>query len=271
MSKEYHFKCNVCQSKKFAIILDFNKKPIVHHLKTKTSIKNKSYDFSIASCKDCSHLQIYKNINPKILYKNYLTPSAWKNNWHIDLLLKKMVSIFNLNKNDKILEIGSNDGYFIDRFLKNNFKNIYGIEPSKDVFKISKDKGHKVINDFFSHNIIKKKTNSNIKFDLIFFRHVLEHVSNLKSFFSQINQSLKGAGNLMIEVPDHDMNYENYDYTFWEEHTNYFNKDILKFLLYKNNFRIIHHETSLYSGKAIMLFCEKHSNIKNNFTFNSNK
>ena len=67
-----------------------------------------------------------------------------------------MISIYNLNKESQILEIGSNDGFFIDEFKKKKYRNIYGVEPSKDVYLQSK-KGHKVINEFFTNKIIKRK------------------------------------------------------------------------------------------------------------------
>ena len=70
----------------------------------------------------------------------------------------------------------------------------------------------------------------------------------------------------MLEVPDHDMNYENFDYSFWEEHVNYFNLKTLELLLQKNNFRILHHETTLYSGKALIVFAEKNKKKMKFFT-----
>ena len=73
--------CNICKKKSLKKILIFGKKPIVHHLKNSKNVKEKKYEFDIAKCKNCGHLQIYKNINPKILYKDYFTPSSWKNNY----------------------------------------------------------------------------------------------------------------------------------------------------------------------------------------------
>ncbi len=261
--------CNLCGKKKLRKILKFGKKPIVHHLKYKIHDKEIKYEFDIANCLNCGHLQIYKNIDPAVLYKDYFTPSSWKNNWHSKLLLEKTISIFNLKKTDQILEIGSNDGYFIEEFKRKKFSKVYGIEPSKDVFQISKKKGHKVINHFFNHKIIKKKFKLNKKFDLVYSRQVLEHIPKLKHFFHEINKSLRNGGYLMLELPDHDMYFENFDYSFWEEHVNYFNRDTLEFLLAKNNFRVIHHETTLFSGKAIIVFAEK--NTKKNVLINRRK
>ncbi len=254
--------CNLCKKKNLKKIISFGKKPIVHHLKKSQFYRENTYSFDIAKCTNCGHLQIFKNIKPEILYQNYLTPSAWKNNWHLNLLLEKLISIFNLNTTDQILEIGSNDGFFIEEFKKKNYKNIYGVEPSTDVFQKSIKLGHNVINNFFSEKIIKKKFNLNNKFKLIYSRQVLEHIPDLNNFVSEINKSLTSDGYLMIEVPDHDMNYENFDYSFWEEHVNYFNLKTLELLLANNNFRIIHSETTLYSGKAIIIFAEKYKQKK---------
>jgi len=81
---------------------------------------------------------------------------------------------------------------------------------------------------------------------------------------------LSKDGYLMLEVPDHDMYYENFDYSFWEEHVNYFNLNTLELLLLKNNYRIIHHETTLYSGKALIVFAEKNKR-KTKYSISSNK
>ena len=261
--------CNICNKKKLRKILVFGKKPIVHHLKKKKSEKENKYQFDIAKCKNCGHLQIYKGINPKILYKDYFTPSSWKINWHAMLLIEKMITLYNLNTNSQILEVGSNDGFFIEEFKKKKFKNVFGVEPSKDVYLQSKKRGHRVINNFFSYKITKDKFKLKKKFDLIYSRQVLEHIPKLNNFLKEIYKSLNENGFLMLEVPDHDMNFENFDYSFWEEHVNYFNLKTLELLLLKNNFRIIHHETTLYSGKALIVFAEKNKK-KFKFSMSSN-
>ena len=57
------------------------------------------------------------------------------------------------------------------------------------------------------------------------------------------------------------MNYEQLDYTFWEEHVNYFTINTIQYLLSRFGFRIIHHETALFSGKCLMVFAVKETEI----------
>ena len=118
-------------------------------------------------------------------------------------MIDKMISIYNLKKDNQMLEIGSNDGFFIDEFKKKNFNNIYGVEPSRDVFLQSKKKGHKVINKFFSNKIIDKEFKLKKKFDLIYSRQVLEHITNLNNFLAIIQDAdiLSGWNSEGYDIP----------------------------------------------------------------------
>ncbi|WP_228005580.1 class I SAM-dependent methyltransferase [Leptospira interrogans] len=89
-------------------------------------------------------MQILDPIDPKILYKNYFTFSSWKNQPHVPRLVEVMEAICSLEKTEKILEIGCNDGSFIDLLKLRGYKNIYGIEPTLDASTIAIDKGHDV-------------------------------------------------------------------------------------------------------------------------------
>ena len=250
------FKCSICGHKSYKYKLKLGKQPIVHHLLNKKSHNYPLYDFNIVTCKMCAHIQIENPFDPKILYQNYFVFSSSKNNQHIPLLIKQMISLFNLNAHSKIFEIGCNDGHMLLDLQKKGFKNISGIEPTKDAFSLARKKVENVYNDFFNQNFLDEKKLRN--YDLIYARQVFEHLYNLNEVLKAAHSMLKKNGNLMIEVPLHDMYIENYDYTFWEEHVNYFTKNSLFNLLLKNKFRIIHHETVLFSGKSIIVFAEKY-------------
>ena len=62
---------------------------------------------------------------------------------------------------------------------------------------------------------------------------------------------------LVIEVPDSDFNLTYFDYALWEEHVNYFTLRSLSNLLAKHAFTVVHYETTLFSGKALTVFCKK--------------
>ncbi|WP_244894524.1 class I SAM-dependent methyltransferase [Leptospira alexanderi] len=79
----------------------------------------------------------------------------------------------------------------------------------------------------------------------------------LEDFMQAIHLSLKENGGLIIEIPDSQWNLDYLDYSLWEEHVNYFTIELLRNLLALNGFQIIHSETTLFSGKALIVYCEK--------------
>ena len=57
-----------------------------------------------------------------------------------------------LSNNSKLIEIGSNDGTFLENFRKLDIEYL-GFEPSFNVFDEAKKKKINTINDFFKENL----------------------------------------------------------------------------------------------------------------------
>ena len=259
--------CRLCNHNQVELLIDFGNQPIVHHL---LKYKDQNYDvfpLELGFCANCSFLQLLKPISPEILYENYFTISAWKNQPHVERLIDVMKSITGMDENSLLLEIGCNDGSFIQSLHKKGIHNCTGVEPSKDAYSLAKSKGIKVHNEFFSINNPNLPMEQN-HYDVIICRHVLEHVCDLEEFMTTVGHCLKDKGVLVIEIPDSSWNFEYMDYALWEEHVNYFTLHSLNNLLKKYDLGIIHHETTLFSGRALTVFAEKRSN-NNGFEHNS--
>ena len=72
-----------------------------------------------------------------ILHWNYLSSTSEAFKKHFEKASKKYIKDFNLNKNSYIVDIGSNDGIGLRPFKKLGFKNLLGIEPAKNLAKLS--------------------------------------------------------------------------------------------------------------------------------------
>ena len=141
--------------KKLKVFLDLGKMPVANGFISKKNFK-KEYFFplKVAFSKHLSLVQIVSNPPPKKMFnKNY--PFYTSSSKHMiehfkkysDWLKKKY-----LKKKGNLLELGSNDGTFLE-----NFKGYHkvGFEPSESVHKIAKSKGIKSINNFFNYKSIK--------------------------------------------------------------------------------------------------------------------
>lgn len=104
-----------------------------------------------------------------------------------------------LKKKFKCLEIGSNDGTFLENFTKNKIK-CTGFEPAANVANFSKKKNLKVINKFFNlNNVEKNKLINNI--DLICAANVICHIPNLNNLIKSVDKALTDNGFFVFEEP----------------------------------------------------------------------
>lgn len=245
-------KCRVCEEYSVVELINFFDQPIVHKLETIKDADYRTYPFIVGHCLTCNFVGLTKPIDPEILYENYFTVSAWKNQPHVSRLIELITHISNAKLDQKILEIGCNDGSFLQSLKSSGFSDIQGIEPTKDSYDLAVSKDIVVEHDFFPNKNIKQD-----HYDLVISRHVLEHITDLKSFFLGVNLCLKDNGVLIIEIPDSENSFHKLDYALWEEHVNYFTYNTVKLLLNKNGFEVIHYEKTLFSGVAITLFAQK--------------
>jgi len=146
----------------------------------------------------------------------------------------------------KILEIGSGPGHFL-KCGKELGWDVVGFEPSKHAYENSKLLEVEVINLPFNYEESSKYG----KFDAIFLRNVVEHITDPVGLIDDIRRSLKVGGLLLIIAPNDynplqnmlksKLGFEPY-WVVPPEHINYFNFDSMKNLLNKLNFEIL--ETS---------------------------
>ena len=251
--------CRLCERNTLYEVINFGNQPIVHHLRENIEESVVEYPFRLGSCEFCGFLQLLDPIDAALLYQNYFTLSSWKNQPHVPRLVEVIQSLIGRDHSHSILDIGCNDGTFLDTLKNQGYQNLHGIEPTLDAYEAAMSKHSCIHNTFFSRAIATELF-TKAYFNIITTRQVLEHVTDLQDFLAGIHSILKEDGLLVIEVPDSSWNLENLDYALWEEHVNYFTLTTLNLLLKSCGFNLVHHESTLFSGKALILFCQKTSN-----------
>jgi len=247
--------CRICNSINLQSAFKFTDHPIVHHLKKRASDSD-SYRgrFELYECMSCGFLFASDYFAPPTeLYENYITLSGQKTQIHAQRVVDT-IGFFSNKSDPHILEIGCNDGSFIKLLHAAGFGRVDAVEPAKDAFQQALTVTQNVINDFFSIELAENQLASSA-YDVIVTRQVLEHISDLHSFLQGIKLIIKPDGLLVIEIPDHGMNYHFSDYSFWEEHINYFTINTLRQLLASHGFSIFYYESAIFSGQALIIYC----------------
>ena len=162
-------------------------------------------------------------------------------------------------KPNTILEIGSNDGTFINNFNK---KKVIGVEPCKNLANITKKKGYKTYSEYWNINLAKKLT-TNKKIDLIYSANTLSHIKNFSEIFKAIELSLSKNGILILEDPSllECIKKVAYD-QFYCEHIYVFSTIALQKILRKFGLEIFDIENIDTHGGSNRYYIKKYMNTK---------
>tara|TARA_B100001146_G_C16177095_1_gene432877 strand:- start:326 stop:1561 length:1236 start_codon:yes stop_codon:yes gene_type:complete len=262
---EFRKKCRLCSNNKFKLVLDLGKQPPSNGFLSKNQLNKfeNKFPLRLYICKKCYHLQLLDVIDKKYLFSNYLYLTG-ANKPIIDHFEKYVDSVYEkilkMRKNPLVIEIGSNDGTLLKKIIKYNVK-VLGIEPAKNLAKLSRKAGIKTENQFFNLELAKKiskKENA----DLIIANNVLGHIDNLDEFIKGISKLLKNDGVFVFEVP-HALNLiKNLEFdTIYHEHISYFSVIALSNWFKKYNLEIFDIQKQNVHGGTIRVFVSK----KNNF------
>lgn len=248
-------KCRLCSSKDIKKVFDLGNTPLANSYEKKNvSIRLKMYPLALNICKKCGHLQLSHSIKPEKMFKNYLykTNTSKKNLLHFKSYATELSK--NYIKKGKILDIASNDGTFLNFFDKKNFLRV-GIDPAKNLKKISEGLGIKQIDKFFTRKVsneIKKKYQ---KFDIITANHVCAHVENLNDFFLGVKNLLKEDGIFVFEVSYRGsvLKKNTFD-TIYHEHLDYHALYPLIKFLRKHNLEIFNFKITNAQGGSLRVY-----------------
>ena len=254
-------KCRNCNFSKLKKIIFIGKQPLSGiFLKKKKKLKNK-YSLDLFICKNCDLVQLGQNANPLKMFGNtYGYQSSISNlmKVHLKMIYQKLNHKNLLNDKSSVLDIGSNDGTFLNNFKKSN--KLYGVDPTADKFKKFYKPYVNRINSFFSYNNVKKffGKNKNIKFDLISSFAMFYDVNDPNKFCRDIYKLLKSNGIWALEFSYFPLLLKNLTYDqICHEHVTYYTFSVFKKIAEKNNFKIINVAFNEINGGSIQIFCAK--------------
>jgi len=191
-----------------------------------------SFDIS----KKCGVIQLKNTLRPDLIYSSYHSEAIGKV-WELHHLefSKKIIDIINQNKINKVLEIGGSSASLAMSIL-NQTKSVKKwdiIEPNAP-HNENLDNRICFINEFFNPEKI------NEKYDLIVHSHTLEHMYEPDKFLIDVNKILTTNGFHIFSVPNLFIYLKNkFVNTLNFEHTIFLTKEIIDYLLTKNNFGIL--------------------------------
>jgi SAM-dependent methyltransferase len=264
--------CNICNNKKYIVILNKGKIPIW----TGSPKKKYHYKCQLRQCVKCGH--VYQEVSSdlstilKNIYKSnnaQVSTSLGIGNWGLERA-KIYLSRINYKKYKSAIELGCANG-FILKFLEDfGYDTLIGIEPSLSISnQIGKIK--------FIKSFANEKTSLGLKVDLIFSNCVFEHIEDINGILEFVRKHLNVNGEFFFTVPNAQRELEDGDSSlFMHEHINYFTKNVINFVLVKNRFQVNYikeDSSALYVSAKLIdknYIKLKHPKLYNNFSESMN-
>lgn len=188
--------CYVCGNDKLVKFFDLGSQPPSDAFLYKEDLEKEEvkYPLELYYCKNCSLVQLGHEVNPDLLFRDYVYNSGTNNSLKLNFkkLVDELVSRFDLMERDLAIDIGSNDGTLLENYLSAKVK-ILGIDPSSAT-SLAIAKGIPTVVDFFNNDVAERVKARYGKSKIITATNVFAHVGNLKGFMTGVECLLETNG-----------------------------------------------------------------------------
>ena len=196
-------KCLICEGE-YIPFVDFGDMPIANAFSTKEDTEDEyTFRMKVGFCSKCKMVQLVEQPErEKMFHDNYAFFSSTSSYMqkHFSLFADSVTKLQGLNEKSFIVEIGCNDGILLRNFINNNIPSL-GIEPSKNVAESAKNKGARVLTDFFDKSLAENILKEYQKADAILSANVMCHIPYMHSIYDGVKLLLNESGVFIFEDP----------------------------------------------------------------------
>ena len=257
--------CRSCYQKELEKVISVGRQPVSSVFLPKKINNLKKYSLDLYECQNCKLVQFYNVAPLKDMYGTtygYRTSLSKLMIEHIKKKYKKILGKKIIKNDSSILDIGSNDGTFLNFFAKNKKLNIFGIDPSAKKFSKFYKKNINLIVNFFSLSEIKKffekKKIKPKKFTLISSLAMFYDINDPNKFCKDINSLLESDGLWILEMSYFPLLLSNLTYDqICHEHIAYYTLTSFNKIIKKNGLKLIDISFNEINGGSIEIICAK--------------
>lgn len=257
------FTCRKCASRKYRVLWALGESPYGDLYKDSlTEARQLGFnDLTLVRCEDCRLLQLLNNTDTNLLYRDYLYNTSVTNalGKQYEEIAEDLRCRANLSADEFVLEIGSNDGSFLENFTKRGIKCV-GVDPASNANVVASSKGVKTIDGFFDEDAIEKISRIG-KPKLIICNYVIANVPDLKAFFGCLSKITTDSTMISVITGYHHDQFQigMFEYVDHDHLTYLTIKDVTE-LAKRIDFNVVHAKRLEHKGGSIhLLLCSDNS------------
>ena len=229
--------CIACGSKDLVLALDLGKQPLANNYIEDEYTDEEVYPLAVNRCQECNHLQLTHIVDPRLIYQNYSYVSGTSQTY-LDYMdwFARWCREYSDCYYGHVLDIGCNDGSQLDAFNQIGFTT-HGVDPAENLYKISKEKKHKVVCGFWNEESVKKLKHN--KFDIVVSQNAFAHIPDPLKYLELLAPLMKDDGLFFIQTSQADMVLNGEFDTIYHEHISFYNIKSMKKLAKRAGWNLI--------------------------------
>lgn len=177
--------CRGCNGVELFSVLDLGELPIANELWPTQDEPREIFPLHLRICSVCGLGQVEDVVTPSRLFRDYRYLSSISTSFveHARSFAVDSRARLDLQPDDWVLEIASNDGYLLKHYRDMGIQ-VLGIEPAENVAQIASDAGISTISEFFCLALAQQLVERYGHPRLIVANNVMAHVPDLQDFIS---------------------------------------------------------------------------------------
>ena len=253
-------KCQVCGDPDLEPILFLGYLPPVNSMSRIGERPNEqpSYPAQLLKCRNCHLVQLGLIVNPQVLFPpeypyTSSTTSILRENFAE--LYRECQTVIELDRNDLVVDIGSNDGNLLSNFVDRH--RVLGITP-EEIGKLAIARGIPTIIDYLTERSAAQVLSDHGKARLVTATNVFAHIDNVNGVVRLIKSLLEHDGIFISESHYLLPLIETLQYdTIYHEHLRYYSLSSIKYLLDVNGLEVVHAKPIPTHGGSIRVYAAR--------------
>ena len=222
----------------------------------------KTYPLKVMVCEQCWLAQTLDFAQADELFSaEYAYFSSFSTTWlqHAERYVADMVERFHLDRDSRVVEVASNDGYLL-QYVKARGISCFGIEPTASTARAAREKGVETLESFFGAEVGANLAAAGKQADLMAANNVLAHVPDINDFLSGFTNLLKPDGVATFEFPHllRLLEQNQFD-TIYHEHFSYLSLTALETVFAGRGLAVFDVEEIQTHGGSLRVFVQRAS------------
>ena len=218
--------CRFCAAPLRNTFVDLGMSPLcqTHVAPEQLALPETFYPLHAYVCRSCFLVQLEDFVAPDAIFSEYAYFSSYSASWveHARRYVAMATARFGLNRNSRVIEVASNDGYLLQHFAAADIP-VLGIEPAANVAQAAIERGIPTSVQFLGRASGHAIAAEHGAADLVLGNNVLAHVPDLNDFVAGLGALLAPAGVMTMEFPHLQRLIEGNQFdTIYHEHFSYF-------------------------------------------------